>query len=98
FDHSIYQNVLLESSSIIPAELEEEAYRLRNVRLGEKGFLPFDEAISIYQPLSPDDLENQGIKSIKGNSNQEVLLPVPLYPGGMLEEDSLFAGALKLID
>jgi len=52
FDHSIYQNVLLESSGIIPAELEEEAYRLRNVRLGEKGFLPFDEAISIYQPLS----------------------------------------------
>ncbi|MBW2199213.1 MAG: hypothetical protein JRF71_00035 [Deltaproteobacteria bacterium] len=98
FDYSVYQNVLLESSNIIPAESEEEAYRLRNVRLGEKGFLPFDEAIGIYQPLSPDDLENQGIKSIKVNSNQEVLLPVPLYHGGMLEEDNLFAGALKLID
>jgi hypothetical protein len=98
FDYSVYQNILLESSGIIPAESEEEAYRLRNVRLGEKGFLPFDEAIGIYQPLSPDDLENRDIKSIKVNSDQEIRLPVPFFPGGVLEEDNLFAGALKLVD
>ncbi|MCK4469637.1 MAG: hypothetical protein KAU60_14935, partial [Desulfobacterales bacterium] len=60
YDFITYQKVLLESSSIIPAESEEEAYRLRNVGLAEKGFLPFDEAIGIYQPLRPQDIERAG--------------------------------------
>ncbi|MBW2010980.1 MAG: hypothetical protein JRI32_04870, partial [Deltaproteobacteria bacterium] len=51
-DHVRYQQILHESLAVNPSEFEEEAYRLRNVRLAEKGFLPFDEAIGIYQPLS----------------------------------------------
>ncbi len=55
-NHSLFQNVLLESRWIIPSEIEEEAYRLRCVRLAEKGFLPYEEAISLYQPLNPEQI------------------------------------------
>ena len=56
FDHRVYQGVLLEATHVIPAETEEDCYRWRNLRLAEKGFLPFDEAIGIYQPVKPQDL------------------------------------------
>lgn len=52
-DHLLYQRVLVESTHVIPAETEEEEFRWRNVRLAEKGFVPFDEAIGIYQPVTP---------------------------------------------
>lgn len=51
-----YQAFLLNITGIIPAEAEEEIYRFRNIRLAEHGFLPFEEAISMYAPLSPDAL------------------------------------------
>jgi hypothetical protein len=57
YDYAKYQKILLESASVIPAEVEEEAYRLRNVRLAEKGFLPYDEAIGVYQPLQPEKID-----------------------------------------
>ena len=98
YDHIIYQKVLLESSSVIPAETEEEAYRLRNVRLAEKGFMPFDEAIGIYQSLKPQDFEKQSVKYTVKDDERRQLLPVPLYHAGMLKEDNLFAGALKRIE
>lgn len=97
YDHVTYQKVLLEASSIISAESEEETYRLRNVRLAEKGFLPFDEAIGVYQPMDPDEFNRQGVKSILGDSHR-LFLPVPLYHTGMLEEDNLFTLALKRIE
>lgn len=98
YDHLIYQKVLLESSSVIPAETEEEAYRLRNVRLAEKGFMPFDEAIGIYQSLKPQNFEKQSVKHIVKDDERRQLLPVPLYHAGMLKEDNLFTGALKRIE
>ena len=98
FDHVTFQNVLLESTSIIPAESEEEAYRLRNVRIAEKGFLSFDEAIGIYQPLTPQDLKDRSTKFISEDTDREFFAPIPLYPGGMLDEDNFFSGALKQID
>ena len=55
-DHLMLQRILLEAVRILPAEAEEEEYRLRCVRMAEKGFLPFEEAIGIYQPLNPEDL------------------------------------------
>ena len=98
YDHVKYQQVLLEASGIIPAETEEEAYRLRNVRLAEKGFLPFHEAIGIYQPLNPNDFQRLNVKSIYTVSGQTVPLPVPFYPADMLKEDNRFTRSLKLIN
>ncbi len=56
-DYPRYQTFLLESAGLILSEAEEEIYRLRNVRLAEKGFLPFDEAVGVYQHLDLDDLK-----------------------------------------
>jgi hypothetical protein len=97
-DHNIYQNVLIEAFSIIPSEYEEEAFRLRNVRLAEKGFLPFDEAIGIYQPLKPENLSGQSAKFIAESSEERLYIPVPHYSTGMLKQDNLLTDSLKKIE
>ena len=79
FDHVKYQKVLFETSSVIPAESEEKSYRLRNVRLAEKGFLPYEEAIGIYQPLKAEDFEKQSTKFTTADPDRKLFLPVPLY-------------------
>ncbi len=95
FDNVTYQKVLLESSSVIPAESEEEAYRLRNVRLAEKGFLPHEDAIGIYQPLNVRKFAKQTTKFTTTDSGRKLFLPVSIYPTGMLEEENLFTDSLK---
>jgi len=52
-----YQALMTGLAGVLPAELEEEMYRLRNVRLAEHGFLPREEAISVYVPLKPESLK-----------------------------------------
>ncbi|RPJ17095.1 MAG: hypothetical protein EHM30_04630 [Desulfobacteraceae bacterium] len=95
-DHKKYQQILFESSSVLPAEMEEEFYRIRNVRLAEKGFLPFHEAAAVYSPLKPETLVRR--KKISKKKDEYVsLMPVPLYPYGMLKQDNLFAMSLKRI-
>jgi hypothetical protein len=96
-DHITYQKVLMESSGIIPAESEEEAYRLRNVRLAEKGFLPHEEAIGIYQPMKIRDFKRQDNKFITQDPDRKLFFPVPLYHTRVLEEENHFTVALKNI-
>lgn len=95
FDHPRYQALLTESLNLIPSETEEELFRLRNVRLSEKGFLPFHEAIGVYQPLRPRDLSVRGEKNIRPPSPGDLLFPVPHFANSFLEEDNLFVRALK---
>ena len=95
-DHEKYQQILFESSSVLRAEMEEEFYRLRNVRLAEKSFLPFHEAAGIYSPLKPEALVSRE-KISKRKDEYASLMPVPLYPYEMLKEDNLFAISLKRI-
>jgi len=89
-DHHTFQNVLLETAHIIPAEAEEDCYRWRSIRLAEKGFLPFDEAVGIYQPLKPGELEKKGQKFIPRALDQISTLPVPIAPLRELKQDNLF--------
>ena len=96
-DHIAYQKVLLESTGIIPAESEEEAYRLRNIRLAEKGFLPYEEAIGIYQPMKIPDFKVQDNKFIPQDPDRKLFFPVPLYHTGVIEEENHFTVALKNI-
>jgi hypothetical protein len=95
FDHPRYQGLLMEAVSVIPGETEEELFRLRNVRLAEKGFLPFDEAVGVYQPLRPGDLANRGRKIIRTPSPGDIRIPVPQFTAAFLEEDDLFLRSLK---
>jgi hypothetical protein len=97
FDHLTFQNVLLEATHLIPSETEEDCYRWRKVRLAEKGFLPFDEAVGIYQPITLRDVERARAKIIPSSSPAEPLLPVPLYPINMLKQDNYFTRALSSI-
>jgi Family of unknown function (DUF6178) len=96
-DNIAYQKLLIESSGVIPAESEEEAYRLRNVRLAEKGFLPYEEAIGIYQPMKVRDFKIQENKSINQDPDRKLFFPVPLYHTGVIEEENHFTVALKNI-
>lgn len=98
YDHFRYQNVLLEASRVIPAETEEEMYRLRNVRLAEKGFLPFDEAIGIYQPLMPGDIERLGVKAGIGISSRDIPSSIPFPPVKVAKSGNLFTDALGFIE
>ncbi|MEJ2726668.1 MAG: DUF6178 family protein [Deltaproteobacteria bacterium] len=56
-DYERYRALLSGLEGALPAELEEEMYRLRNVRLAEDGFLPYDEAISLYSHLKAEALK-----------------------------------------
>ncbi len=96
-DHITYQKILLEAVHIIPAESEEEAYRQRNVRLAEKGFLPFEEAVGVYQPLSPEQLSTIADRHRPGLSPEQPL-PVTLYPAHLLKDNTDFTRALARLD
>lgn len=97
YDHVIFQKVLLETAGLIPAETEEDAYRLKNVRLAEKGFLPYEEAIGIYQPLKADDFNKLSQKFVPTDPDRKIVYPVPFFHARMLGEESYFTSALKKI-
>jgi hypothetical protein len=98
YDHLTYQKVLLEASGVIPAETEEEAYRLKNVRLAEKGFLPYAEAVGIYQPMKVEDFKKQPTKFIVSEPERKLFFPVPFYHTGLLDQEDYFTTALKKIE
>lgn len=76
-----YQALLLGLSGVLPAELEENMYRMRNVRLAEHGFLPFEEALSVYAPLKPETLVTAEPKTEKAFLfDEEVRELAPISP------------------
>lgn len=97
YDHKKYQSILLEAMAVLPAEMEEEFYRLKNIRLSEKGFLPFDEAVGIYSSLKPGTIRGRK-EALKKSSKDINFLPLPFYPIKMIKDDNLFSMSLKKID
>ena len=97
YDHRAFQGVLLEAAHIIPAETEEDCYRWRSVRLAEKGFLPFDEAVGLYQPIKSEELKKKDKKFIPDSLGQISALPVPISPLRELKEDNHFTRALQKV-
>jgi Family of unknown function (DUF6178) len=97
YDYGAFQSVLLEVTHVIPNETEEDCYHRRSVRLAEKGFLPFDESIGIYQPLKPGDLEKKIPKFMPRSADEISSLPVPISPLRELKEDNHFTRALQKI-
>ncbi len=96
-DYSRFREILLETMSMIPAEYEEEEFRMKNVRLAEKGSLPFDEAIGVYQHVSRQNLRKSGKTDTSHQTDTASRFMVPQYHSNMLVEDSLFSRALKNI-
>lgn len=97
YDHPYYRDLLLASSNLIPAEAEEELFRQRNVRLAEKGLLPFDEAIAVYKPLKAADLVHRSSKTDRFDGRIVDTYPFPIAPETPGEEDNLFARTLAQI-
>lgn len=92
-DHVRYQSMLLEAAGILPAELEEELYRRRNVRRAERGFAPLEEAVGVYQGLTADALEARYPKVLRSPEGAP-----PAAPVGALGGDDPFSRALSLPD
>ncbi len=97
FDYIAYQKILLELVSVLPTESEEEIYRLRNVRLAEKGFLPFEEAVGVYQPLKPAQLAQSKPDGVSLKPSVTGV-PASQYPAILLTDGSAFADGLAGID
>ncbi len=95
-DHVAFQQLLLRSLTVIPAESEEEAYRFRNVRLAEKGFLPFDEAVGIYQPINTEYLKKQK-KHVAERVEEGFFIPAPINHAALMGVDNLFSRNLARI-
>jgi hypothetical protein len=80
-DYERYQALILGLAGVLPSELEEQMLRLRNVRLAEHGFLPFEEAISVYAPLSPETLRKDAPDAgVVLSKFGDALPPAPLSP------------------
>ncbi len=97
-DYMAYHKLLLEAAAVLPAEAEEEALRRRNVRLAEKGFLPFDEAVGIYQPVDAENLKPLPSPYRRGEVLTELRVTAPLYPVKLMEPGSLLEKALAMVD
>ena len=83
----------------MPSEQEETLYRMRTVRMAEKGFLPFDEAVGIYQPLTAGGGDPEEWQAPRTSAPEDgASWSVALYPSGMLDRDSPFAIALSQVD
>ncbi|MFH1155799.1 MAG: DUF6178 family protein [Pseudomonadota bacterium] len=93
-DLSVMNGLLMESQSIIRAETEEEEFRLRTVRLAEKGFLPYHEAIGMYQPLKKEDLVQRPGSSLSLPVLGTDLPHPPVYFTGLFKGQGLFVESL----
>lgn len=94
YDYTIFRDMLLECSSMIPAETEEDLYRLRNVRMAEKGFLPFEEAVGAYQPLSAVDLLGRKRKPEATGGRKVDIHPIRVDAARQGEHANLFSETL----
>lgn len=96
-DHMTYQKILLEAMTILPSEVEENIYRLKNVRLAEKGFLPYDDALGVYSPIKIEEIEKGDPKIFPSGMEEGKALPTLPIAYDMRGEDNYFAKALALI-
>jgi len=79
-EHRRYVMLFDNLSVMIPAEIEEEVYRMRNVRIAEEGFLPREEAVSVYAPLDVDVLKKVTVKKMARSERGVGDTAVPAVP------------------
>ena len=95
-DHNRFQALLLGLQGTIPAELEEEMYRLKNVRLAEEGYLPFEEAVSVYAHQNADLLKKDSSEYIlAAPDDEETKTLAPITPFIVVQEENLFSVAVS---
>lgn len=97
-DLSVFHGLLLETGSVLSAETEEEQFRLKNIRLAEKGFLPPHEAVGIYQPTDLSRLRKRPA-SVRARHvfDPDIPLPPQVFTQ-FIQGDDLFVKALEGLD
>ncbi len=98
-DHDLnrFHQVMLELVTVQPWETEENLYRLRNVRLAEKGFLPFEEAVGIYQHVDAENLLKKGGQVEKAKLEPHLPQPVSVSQSLHIQDQGLFFMSLRRI-
>jgi len=76
-DYPKMLGMLQESDALIVAEEEEELYRQTIIRLTEKGFIPFEEALGVYQPLAGWENPETGKRKIAAPEDEPALSFLP---------------------
>ena len=94
FDHNRFQALMLGLQGTIPAEIEEELYRIKGIRLAEEGYLPFEEAVSVYAYQNADLIKKDSSEYIlETPGDEDTRAIVPITPFIAVQEDDLFAMA-----
>jgi hypothetical protein len=98
-DFNRYQALLLGLVGVTPAETEEGMYRMRNVRLAEHGFLPYEEAMSVYAPLNPETLETEKQQELLDIlDDKEIMDLVPVSPLSHVGAENMLTEAIGRIN
>lgn len=94
-----YQGLLQSLCGYQASEREEEMYRFRKARIEAYGFVPQEEALSVYAPLDPDALTRGGDE---GTSRLRVValdehdgMAVPLLPLGQTPPGNLLVQSVN---
>ncbi len=97
-DLNLYWRVLHQVEAEIRAELEERAFHFREARLEDKGFPPMEEALSLYQYLTPKRLRRM-------LEEKEIYLPpvpdetpVPHFPMVLTDQKMFFSLCLREVE
>jgi hypothetical protein len=89
-----YPNFLFHLPALIPAETEEELYRLRNNRLAEYGFPSYEEAIEVYDPLDISAILSGRPRALPGLlAEQKGRHLIPVTPWNTISDFPLLAQA-----
>jgi hypothetical protein len=97
-DYNRFQALMLGLAGVIPAEVEEEMYRLKSIRLAEDGYLPYEEAISIYSYQQADLLKHGGPEYKLFPPDEEMVDLVPISPLAYAGGDNIFTKSLSRIN
>jgi len=94
-----YQALILGLAGLLPAEAEEKMYRMRNVRLAEEGFLPLEEALSVYMYQKADTLlKDQPAQRGSSTSREGTEVRVPMIPLIHSQDNKFLALAVSRLE
>ena len=93
-----YHALLLNIRGVLADALEEEGYHFKSVRLAEKGFLPFEEAIGVYQYLNLQTVTENRYKITRKKDKTSQPLTNMTYFLPSIAGDSLFVSYMRKID
>lgn len=93
-----YHALLLNIRGVLADALEEEGYHFKSVRLAEKGFLPFEEAIGVYQYLNIQTVTEKRYKITRKKDKTSQPLTNMTYFLPSIAGDSLFVSYMRKIE